>query len=209
MKRTTGSRRVLCRARRPAGPIDGKNGRYLPESTPVRRLLFATTSSNEGNPLSDMSEWDCYADLFGEGGAALSDAAWIARANDSLPPNLSALNARFVTGSRTERFLQVSCRPRSGVLHLLQPQRWMCRRNARSSSGAVRHVRDEPRCPTLTMTANYMRAGKGSEFVATARLLTVTSAAAVLGAEPTDEREGRIASVSVVVQLVKDTTEQR
>jgi acyl-coenzyme A thioesterase PaaI-like protein len=59
------------------------------------------------------------------------------------------------------------------------------------------------------MTANYMRAGKGSEFVATARLLTVTSAAAVLGAEPTDEREGRIASVSVVVQLVKDTTEQR
>jgi acyl-coenzyme A thioesterase PaaI-like protein len=61
-------------------------------------------------------------------------------------------------------------------------------------------------CPTLTMTANYMRAGKGSEFVATVHLLTVTSAAAVLGAEPTDERDGRIASVSVVVQLVKDTT---
>jgi hypothetical protein len=40
---------------------------------------------------------ECYADLFGEGGAALSDAAWIARANDSLPPILSALNARFVT----------------------------------------------------------------------------------------------------------------
>lgn len=153
-----------------------------------------------------MPERDCHADLFGEGGAALSDAAWIARANDSLPPNLSALNARFVTGSRTERLLQVSYRPGPESFNLLQPQRWMCRRNARSSSGALRHVRDEPRCPTLTMTADYVRAGKGSGFVATARLLTVTSAAAVLGAEPADEREGRIASASVVVQLVKDTT---
>jgi acyl-coenzyme A thioesterase PaaI-like protein len=153
-----------------------------------------------------MSEWDCYADLFGEGGAALSDAAWIARANGSLPPNLSALNARFVTGSRTERLLQVSCRPGPESFTFFS-----------LSGGCVAEMLDQAAahcgtfvtshgCPTLTMTANYVRAGKGSEFVATARLLTVTSAAAVLGAELADEREGRIASASVVVQLVKDTT---
>ena len=41
----------------------------------------------------------------------LSEADWIELANDSLPPNLSALNARIVAGSRTDRFLQVSYRP--------------------------------------------------------------------------------------------------
>ena len=61
-------------------------------------------------------------------------------------------------------------------------------------------------CPTLTMTANYLRTGTGSSFVATARLLTVTSASAVIDAELTDEHERRIASASIVVQLVKDIT---
>ena len=41
----------------------------------------------------------------------LSDADWIRLANDCLPPNLSALNARIVAGSRTDRCLQVSYRP--------------------------------------------------------------------------------------------------
>jgi acyl-coenzyme A thioesterase PaaI-like protein len=44
----------------------------------------------------------------------------------------------------------------------------------------------------------------GSEFVATARVLGVTSTSAVIGAELTDERQGLIASASVVVQFVKD-----
>ena len=34
---------------------------------------------------SDMSKRDCYVGLFSERGGALSDADWIARANDSLP----------------------------------------------------------------------------------------------------------------------------
>ena len=61
-------------------------------------------------------------------------------------------------------------------------------------------------CPTLTMTANYLRAGTGSLYVATARVLTVTSVSAVVVAELADERERRIASESVVVQLIKDIT---
>ena len=52
-----------------------------------------------------------YAQPFGESGATLSDADWNRLANDSLPPNLSLLNARIVGGSRAERFLQVSYRP--------------------------------------------------------------------------------------------------
>ena len=58
-----------------------------------------------------MSKRECYSHLFGELGAALSDADWIAKANESLPPNLSALNARFVAGSRSDKLLQVCYRP--------------------------------------------------------------------------------------------------
>jgi hypothetical protein len=43
-----------------------------------------------------MSKRDRYKTLFGEFGASLSDANWVGWANDSLPPNLSALNARIV-----------------------------------------------------------------------------------------------------------------
>jgi acyl-coenzyme A thioesterase PaaI-like protein len=61
-------------------------------------------------------------------------------------------------------------------------------------------------CPTLTMTANYLHAGTGSTFVATAGVLAVTSASAVVEAELTDERGRLISSASVVVQLVRDIT---
>ena len=153
-----------------------------------------------------MSKRDCYVDLFGEVGAALSDAAWIARANGSLPPNLSALNARIVAGSRSDRVLQVSYRPGPESFTFIS-----------LSGGCVAEMLDQAAahcgtfvtshgCPTLTMTANYLRAGTGSSFVATARLLTVTSASAVIAAELADEHERLIASASVVVQLVKDIT---
>ena len=59
-------------------------------------------------------------------------------------------------------------------------------------------------CPTLTITANYLHAGTGNTFDATASLLAVTSASAVIGVELTDERERLISSASIVVQLVKD-----
>lgn len=153
-----------------------------------------------------MSERDCYADLFGEDGAALSDAAWIARANGSLPLNLSALNARIVAGSRSDKSLRVSYRPGPEYFTFIS-----------LSGGCVAEMLDQAAahcgtfvtghgCPTLTMTANYLRAGTGTSFVATARLLTVTSASAVVGAELADERDRLIASASVVVQLIKDIT---
>jgi acyl-coenzyme A thioesterase PaaI-like protein len=153
-----------------------------------------------------MSERDCYTQLFGEFGATLSDADWIELANDSLPPNLSALNARIVAGSRTDRFLQFSYRPGPESFTFIS-----------LSGGCVAEMLDQAAthcgtfvtsygCPTLTMTANYLHAGTGSTFVATAGLLTVTSASAIISAELTDERERLIASGSVVVQLVKDIT---
>ncbi|HEY2503437.1 MAG TPA: hypothetical protein VGI68_19000 [Mycobacterium sp.] len=45
---------------------------------------------------------ETYASLFGELSNSLSDEDWIARANVSLPPNLSVLKARLVMGSRAE-----------------------------------------------------------------------------------------------------------
>lgn len=161
------------------------------------------------NPLhvrerSEMSKRDCYARLFDECGTELSDADWIALANHSLPPNLSALNARIVTGSRTEALLQVSYQPGPESFTFFS-----------LSGGCAAEMLDQAAahcgtfvtghgCPTLTMTANYLRAGTGGAFVATARLLTVTSATAVIDAELTDEREMLIASASVVVQLMKN-----
>ena len=48
-----------------------------------------------------------YPLLFGESGAALTDADWIDHANKHLPANLSAFNATFVDGSRTQRSLRL------------------------------------------------------------------------------------------------------
>ena len=151
-----------------------------------------------------MKRLDCYAQLFGELGAMLSDTDWIKLANDSLPPNLSALGAEFVGGSRTDRFLQVSYRPGPESFTFIS-----------LSGGCVAEMLDQAAahcgtfltgfgCPTLTITANYLRAGTGSAFVATAGLLALTSASAIISAELTDERDRLIASASVVVQLVKD-----
>jgi uncharacterized protein (TIGR00369 family) len=153
-----------------------------------------------------MSKRDSYAQLFGEFGAMLSDADWIGLANDCLPPNLSALNTRIVAGSRRDRFLQVSYRPGPESFTFIS-----------LSGGSVAEMLDQAAarcgtfvtsygCPTLTMTANYLHAGTGSTFVATAGVLAVTSASAVVEAELTDERERLISSASVVVQLVRDIT---
>src|SRR3978361_1029763 len=59
----------------------------------------------------DGPEREGYAGLFGELGAGLTDIDWITRANSSLPPNLSALNTRFVGGSRADQTLQVRYYP--------------------------------------------------------------------------------------------------
>ena len=83
----------------------------------------------------------------------LSDADWIGLANDCLPPNVSALDARIVAGSRTDRFLQVSYRPGSESFTFISLR-----------GGCVAEMLDQTAahcgtfvtsygCPTLTMTA--------------------------------------------------------
>ena len=154
-----------------------------------------------------MSIPDRYMNLFGASGAALSDAGWIAQANDSLPPDLSALNARFVGGSRADEFLQLRYSPGRPYFNFVG-----------LSSGCVAQMLDQAAvycgtfvtsygCPTLTMSASYLHVGTGNAFVATAGLLAVTAGSAVISAELTDDRERMIATASVVVQLIQDLSQ--
>jgi uncharacterized protein (TIGR00369 family) len=149
---------------------------------------------------------DCYARLFGEAGAALSDVDWITQANDTLPPNLSALNARIVGGSRSDKVLKVCFRPGREFFTYIG-----------LSGGCIAEMLDQAAahcatfvtsrgCPTLTLTVHYLRLGTGQSFLAAARLLTVTSATAIVDAELTDERGRQIASASAVVHLIKEIT---
>jgi acyl-coenzyme A thioesterase PaaI-like protein len=152
---------------------------------------------------------EIYADLFGELGNSLSAEDWIARANISLPPNLSALKARFVTGSRTEQALQISYEPGPESFSFFA-----------LSGGCTAEMLDQAAthcatlvtgygCPTLTMTTNYFHRGTGSTFVANARILSMTSVSALIVAELIDQRGRRIAAASVAVQFVKEIARYR
>jgi uncharacterized protein (TIGR00369 family) len=148
------------------------------------------------------SRRDNYRRLFGESGATLSEPEWIAAMNSSLPPQLSALNARFDAGSRKDKCLKVSFRP--------GPERFTSFDSL--SGGSIAEMLDQAatHCgtlvtghglPTLTMTVNYLRVGTGSLFVVIARVLSLTRTSAVLGADLADEHGKPIASASVVAQL--------
>jgi hypothetical protein len=150
---------------------------------------------------------DRYPGLFGSTGAALSDAGWIAQANGALPPDLSALNAWFVAGSRADEFLQLRYCPGPEYFNFVS-----------LSSGCVAQMLGQAAvycgtfvtsygCPALTLTADYLDAGIGSTFVATAGLLAVTSGSAVISAELINEREWMIATPCVVVQLIEDVSQ--
>jgi uncharacterized protein (TIGR00369 family) len=143
-----------------------------------------------------------YRRLFGEPGATLTEPEWIAGLNTSLPPQLSALNAQFESGSRLTQSLKVSFHP--------GPERFTAFMTL--SGGSIAEMLDQAAAhcgtlvtgqglPTLTMTVNYLRAGKGSLFAVTARMLAVTRTSAVLGADLADEQGRPIASASVVAQL--------
>jgi acyl-coenzyme A thioesterase PaaI-like protein len=152
---------------------------------------------------------ESYASLFGKSGNSLSDEDWIARANVSLPPNLSALKARLVTGSRTEQTLQISYEPGPESFSFFA-----------LSGGCTAEMLDQAAthcatfvtgygCPTLTMTANYYHRGTGSTFVANARILSMTSALALIVAELIDERGCQIAAASVTVHFIKQIAPYR
>lgn len=155
---------------------------------------------------SQISAHDRYRRLFGESGAALSETEWITTVNSSLPPNLSALNTRFESGSRSGKSLRASYAP--------GPQYFSF---TNLSGGAIAEMLDQVAahcgifvtsygCTTLTIRVNYLRAGTGKVFVATARMLNVASNSAVIRGDLAGNRGRRIASASVAVQLVSDPT---
>jgi acyl-coenzyme A thioesterase PaaI-like protein len=145
-----------------------------------------------------------YPLLFGESGAALADSEWIEHANRSLPANLSALNATFIDGSRAQRLLRVSYEPGPGAFNFAQ-----------LSGGSIAEMLDQAAthcgsfvtghgCPTLTMNVTILRAGTAKSYVATGHVIKLTSVAAVLGADLTDDTGRLIASLTLVSQLIKD-----
>jgi uncharacterized protein (TIGR00369 family) len=145
-----------------------------------------------------------YVHLFGESGAALAETQWIDRANETLPANLSALNATFMDGSRAQRTLRVSYEPGPSAFNFAQ-----------LSGGSIAEMLDQAAthcgslvtshpCPTLTMNVTFLRAGTTKRYIATGRLIKLTSVSAVLGADLTDDNGRLIATVSLVSQLIKD-----
>jgi acyl-coenzyme A thioesterase PaaI-like protein len=145
-----------------------------------------------------------YPLLFGEPGAALADADWIAHANKHLPANLAALNTTFLDGSRTERSLRVSFEPGPSAFNFTA-----------LSGGSVAEMLDQAAthcgsfvtshpCPTLTMNVNFLRAGTAKSYIATGRIIKLTSVSALLGADLHDDKGQLIATVSVLSQLLKD-----
>jgi acyl-coenzyme A thioesterase PaaI-like protein len=59
-------------------------------------------------------------------------------------------------------------------------------------------------CPTLSMTVTILRAGTAKSYMATGRVLKLTKSNAVLGADLDDGAGRRIASITVVSQLITD-----
>lgn len=145
-----------------------------------------------------------YLGLFGEPGLALSDTQWVAHANRCLTPNLSALRAEYLNGHRDERWLRMSYEPGPGAFNFAQ-----------LSGGSMAEMLDQTAthcgslvtgcpCPTLSMTVTILRAGTAKTYVATGRVLKLTKTNAVLGADLDDDTGRRIATATVVSQLITD-----
>lgn len=134
----------------------------------------------------------------------MSDAEWVAHANQYLAPNLATLNARYLDGCREERWLRMSYEPGPGAFNFTQ-----------LSGGSMAEMLDQTAthcgslvtgcpCPTLSMTVTILRAGTANSYVVTGRVLKLTKANAVLGADLDDDTGRRIATVTVVSQLITD-----
>ena len=107
-------------------------------------------------------------------------------------------------GSRSDRCLQISHRPSPVGFTFIGLCGGCVAERLDQAATHCRTFVTSYGCPTLTIMANYLHAGTGNSFVATAGLMTATGASAVNGAELTDERERLIASASVVVPSIKD-----
>ena len=145
-----------------------------------------------------------YLGLFGETGTQLADLDWIDHANEHLPANLSALNARFVEGSRDEQWLRVSYEPGPTAFNV-----------SALSGGSMAEMLDQAAthcgsfvtghpCPTLTMTVTMLGPGRAKHYVATGRVMKLTSVTAMLSADLIDDEGHQIASATMVSHLLKD-----
>jgi uncharacterized protein (TIGR00369 family) len=145
-----------------------------------------------------------YHGLFGEAGAALTESQWVDHANRHLTPNLAALDARFLDGSRQERWLRMSYEPGAHAMNFMQ-----------LSGGSIAEMLDQTAtycgslvtglpCPTLSMTVSILRPATTKSFVATGRVLGLTRATATLGADLADETGRQVATIVVVSQLIAD-----
>jgi uncharacterized protein (TIGR00369 family) len=145
-----------------------------------------------------------YLGLFGESGLRLSGAEWVDHANQHLPPNLSTLNTRYLDASREEQWLRMSYEPGPGAFNSIQ-----------LSGGSIAEMLDQTAthcgslvtgwpCPTVSMTVTFLRAATAKSYVATGRVLKLTRATAVLGADLDDDAGRRIATVTLVSQFITD-----
>jgi acyl-coenzyme A thioesterase PaaI-like protein len=145
-----------------------------------------------------------YVGLFGEPGLALPEEQWLEHANAHLTPNLAALKARFVEGSRTEQWLRMSYEPGPSAFNFTA-----------LSGGSMAEMLDQAAthggslvtgcpCPTLSMTVNILRAGTAKVYVATGRVVKRSKTNAVLSADLDDDTGRRIATASVVCTLITD-----
>lgn len=145
-----------------------------------------------------------YHGLFGDAGASLTDSEWVELANQNLTPNLSALNARYLEGSREERWLRMSFQPGPSAMNFIA-----------LSGGSIAEMLDQTAthcgsfvtalpCPTVSMTVSILRPATTQSFVATGRVLKLTRATATLVADLEDETGRQVATITVVSQLITD-----
>jgi uncharacterized protein (TIGR00369 family) len=150
-----------------------------------------------------------YHGLFGDAGASLTESEWVDHANRNLTPNLCALNARYLDGSREKRWLRMSYEPGPGAMNFTQ-----------LSGGTIAEMLDQTAtycgsfvtglpCPTLSMTVSILRPATTKSFVATGRVLKLTRATATLDADLEDESGRHIATIVVVSQLITDLSRLR
>lgn len=145
-----------------------------------------------------------YLGLFGDAGTSLTDSGWVEHANRHLTPNLAALNARYLDGSREERWLRMAYEPGPGAMNFTQ-----------ISGGSIAEMLDQTAthcgtfvtglpCPTVSMTVSILRPATTKSFVAIGRVLKLTRAMATLAADLVDESGRQLATIIVVSQLITD-----
>lgn len=143
-----------------------------------------------------------YTVLFGEAGLALSDIEWIDQANRSVSQTLSVLSATIIDGSRSERRLRMSYEPGSSQRNFVQLSGGMIAEMLDQTATHCGSLVTGRPCSTLSMTATILLGGTTKSYVSSAKVLKLTKTNAILSADLDDATGMRIASMTVVSQLI-------